>query len=140
MPVTRLSYASKYFTILCLPYLLILMVSTYHSIDHKFVMSHVVISCARNPSGVILAATQPSKYYHPNVSLSFIHQKLTPPKFCAIQYHVNSLGHEGWDMASVTPISAPFLPISCLCARVTEPFLVTDCFNLGYFGNYWRWQ
>ena len=90
MPVTCLSYASKYvyFTILCLPYLLILMVSAYHSIDCTFVMSHVAISCVRCPSGVILAAAQPPKYYHPNVSLSFIRQILTPPKFCVIWYNM----------------------------------------------------
>ena len=34
-------------------------------------------------------------------------------------------------MASVTSISAPFMPISCFCARVS--FLVTDSFDLGYF-------
>ena len=31
-------------------------------------------------------------------------------------YHVNSLGRKGQEMASVTSISAPFLPISYLCA------------------------
>ena len=29
---------------------------------------------------------QPPKYYHPNAFSNFIHQKLTPPKFCAIRY------------------------------------------------------
>ena len=31
-------------------------------------------------------------------------------------YHVDSLGREGGEMVSVTSISAPFLPISYLCA------------------------
>ena len=37
----------------------------------------------RTTSGVIF---KPSKYYHPNASSSFIHQKLISPKFYAIWY------------------------------------------------------
>ena len=41
-------------------------------------------------------------------------------------------------MASVTSISAPFLPISYLCAIVS--FLVTDSFDLGYFIVIAQWK
>ena len=34
--------------------------------------------------------------------------------------NINSLGREDWKMARVTPTSAPFLPISCLCARFSH--------------------
>ena len=47
---------------------------------------HVRNNVTLSPSGVILAAAQLPKYYHPNASLSFIRQELTPPKFCAIRY------------------------------------------------------
>ena len=41
-------------------------------------------------------------------------------------------------MASMTSISAPFLPISYLCAIVS--FLATDSFDLGYFIVTAQWK
>ena len=49
-------------------------------------------------------------------------------------------------MASVASISAPFLPISYLCAIVSSylcamvSFLVTDTFDLGYFIITAQWK
>ena len=53
-------------------------------------------------------------------------------------YHVDSLGRKGREMVSVISISAPFLPISYLCAIFS--FLVTDSFDLGYFIVTAQWK
>ena len=76
--LTHLLLAFRYFTILHLPYLLILMVSVYHSFDHKFMTSHVVISHVNGITSrtvhlaLLLVAVQLPKYYHSNA--------LHPPK------------------------------------------------------------